>query len=96
MNERLSDWDSTIELLTDRLATLQAVAPVARISERRRSLNGPTANARLLLVELIKLDLAAAAAAGLDRRLSDTLAEFSKAIWDNQRAAASPSSGLWT
>jgi|688.fasta_scaffold72250_1 serine/threonine protein kinase len=77
MNERLPDWDSTIELLTDRLATLQSVAPVTRISELRRFLNGPTANARLLLVELIKLDLAAAAAAGLDRRLSDYLAEFS-------------------
>jgi hypothetical protein len=50
----------------------------------------------LLLVELIKLDLAAAAAAGLDRRLSDIRAEFSKAIWDNQRPVASPSSGLWT
>jgi hypothetical protein len=80
----------------DRLAPLQAVAPVTRISERRRFLNGPIANPRLLLVELIKLDLAAAAAAGLDRRLSDIRAEFSKAIWDNQRPVASPSSGLWT
>lgn len=77
MNDRPSDWDSTIELLTDRLATLQAVAPVSRISDLRRFLAGPSANSRLLLVELIKLDLAAAAAAGVDRRLADYLTEFS-------------------
>lgn len=77
MIERSPDWDSTIELLTDRLAALQATAPVPRISELRRFLSGPTANTRILLVELIKLDLAAAAAAGLDRRLAEYLAEFS-------------------
>jgi serine/threonine protein kinase len=76
MNDRPQDWDSTIELLTDRLAALQAEAPVARISDLRRFLTGPAANVRLLLGELIKLDLAAAAAAGLDRRLADYLAAF--------------------
>ena len=76
MNDRPPDWDSTIELLTDRLAALQLEAPVARISDLRRFLTGPAANVRLLLGELIKLDLAAAAAAGLDRRLADYLAAF--------------------
>lgn len=80
MSERPPDWDSTIELLTDRLAALQAVAPVVRISELRKFLFGPAASARLLLVELIKLDLAAASAAGLDRRLADYLLEFQQEL----------------
>jgi len=77
MIDRSPDWDSTIELLTERLAALQATAPVRRISELRQFLIGSATSGRLLLVELIKLDLAAAAAAGLDRRLTDYLFEFS-------------------
>ncbi len=77
----MSQWQQTLDLLELCIGKLQSQAPVAAISELRQFLPVSSDHSyRLVLIELIKLDLAAAAEAGLDRRLDDYLTEFAAEI----------------
>ncbi len=80
-NPEHSDWQQTVALLEQCLQQLQSLAPVESIDELRRLLP-PHWNEghRLVLIELIKFDLAAAAQLGMERRLEDYLREFAREL----------------
>ncbi len=73
-----SKWSSTVALLEQSLLELQKVAPVGQVADLRRLIPVSSGDSfRLVLVELIKFDLAAAAELGVARALADYLREFS-------------------
>jgi eukaryotic-like serine/threonine-protein kinase len=73
----MSSWQATVDLLDSCIKKLQERAPLASPHELRSLLpQVPEGSQRFILVELIKFDLAASAEMGMNRRLSDYLAEF--------------------
>ncbi len=76
----VSKWNSTIDLLEKCLIHLQGVSPVAHAKDIRDAFLPLGVVSRLVLVELIKFDMATAARLGLERLLDFYLTEFSEEL----------------
>ncbi len=81
----LTTWPAAIHLLEQCLLEMQDVSPVASPAALREVIPATAGEFhRLLLVELIKFDMAAAAEVGLIRPLNDYLQEFSNELPTNE------------
>lgn len=80
----MTHWQNTIDLLEVCLGRLSGQSPLESVHCLRDYLPKPWESYhRLILIELIKFDLAAAAKQGIDRRLADYLSEFAIELPDS-------------